>query len=300
VPEKTVSDMEVLIGNKKVFQSSTGSFIDNPVEQDTIIKDFRLADSIGSAVPTANHTRVSEDRVLTADNSTVPSNTDVNVIGSGVTANNFSPVAGQNKNWFTISKQSANISLNSQQNIVNFNDKGPGPDYDIIENIYDSNLTLFDSGNDYRIQLLLQNTDDSNQPIKWNYKAVQFRKRVDIGYDSTNTNYLIKKHRNAGILDHYDSQGDYEAFISFYPQKVNSNDSSEPIFFSEPGSSIKAPILSINILCDKIGVNIDQTNSFDYNIVTLSELDSLASEVGYIFDSELTAFAVYDSLGALP
>ena len=82
--------------------------------------------------------------------------------------------------------------------------------------------------------------------------------------------------------------------------KVKVNDSSEPIFFSEPGSSIKAPILSINILCDKIGVNIDQTNPFDYNIVTLSELDSLASEVGYIFDSELTAFAVYDSLGALP
>ena len=300
VPEKTVSDMEVLIGNKKVFQSSTGSFIDDPVEQDTIIKDFRLADSIGTSIPNANHTRVSEDRVLTADNSTVPSNTDVNVIGSGITATNFSPVAGQNKNWFTISKEPVNISLNSQQNIVNFNDKGPGPDYDVIENTYDSNLTLFDSGNDYRIQILLQNTDDSNQPIEWNYKAIQFRKRVDIGYDSTNTNYLIKKHRNAGILDHYDSQGDYEAFISFYPQKVNSNDSSEPLFFSEPGSSIKAPISSINILCDKIGVNIDQSSPFDYNIATLSELDSLATEVGYTFDSEFTDFAIYDSLGALP
>jgi len=297
---KTVSNMEVLIGNKKIFQTSSGTFIDDPVEANTIIKDFRLADSIGTNVPTADHVRVSEDRVFTANDVAIPTNNDVNVIGTGIVSNNFSPVEGQNKNWFTTSKEPVAVTQSSQQSIVNFNDRGVGDDYNIIENIYDSALTLFDSGNDYRIRIALQNTDDSNQPIKWKYEAIQHRKRVDIGYDSTETDYLVKKHKNANILNHYDSQGEYDAVISFSPQKVNSSDSSKPLFFSSPGSEEKSTISSIEVICDKAGVKILGASVFDYNIISLSELDSTATESQYTFDSDVSDFAIYDSIGALP
>ena len=297
MPEKTVSNMDVLIGNKKVFQSSTGSFIDNPVEQDTVIKDFRLADTIGSSIPTSDHTRVSADRVLTANSSAVPSNSDVNVVGSGISGINFSPVAGQNKNWFTISKENPSVAINT--NIVTHNNK-IGANYDIIVNTYDSDLTLFDSGNDYKTVITLQNVDDSNQPIKWTYEVLQPEKRINIGYDSTETSYLIKKYKNEYNPDDYDAGGTQIASLLFYPQKTDLSDSSEPIFFNSVGTQEKGPISSINVICDKFGLNLDNENLFNVNIVTFSELDSTQSESSYVFENELPEIQIYDSIGALP
>jgi len=299
VSYKSISDMDIFIGNRKVFNELTSTFIDEPVEGNTLIKDFRLADSIGTSIPTSDHNRNSSDRVFTANSQAVPSNTDVNIIGSGISSINFAPIEGLNKNWFTIGVGIPDtVSAIKSTSVVTHVPK-IGGSYDIIESLYDSDLSLFDSGNDYKILLDFVNIDDSNQPIKWKYNIIQPRTRISVGYDSTETSFLIKKFRNAELLNYYDSAGNYQASISFYPEKVNNNDSYDPVFFNLAGSEDKKSINSIELMFDKFGADIMANSQFDLRLVTINRLDSI-SETPYTFDTELSSFAIYDSLGALP